>query len=366
MNNQVVTSAPLRGEVRVVGDKSISHRALLISALAAGRSLVRDANPGADVRATARCLRALGIGCSTTGEEWTVEGSADALREPSEVLDAGNSGTTLRILLGVLAGVPGLSVVTGDATLRRRPMLRVVEPLRRMGAAIDGRRNGDLPPLVVRGRPLRGAEIETQVASAQVKTALLLAALRAEGRTVIREPAPSRDHTERMLAAAGIDVSGQDGTIEVAGGQAPAARRWSVPGDLSAALYLIVAGLLVPGSDITVTQVGLNPTRTAALDVLRRMGGDIRAQVEGSEAGEPVGRVRARASALVATTIAPHEIPALIDDLPILAVAATQARGRSTLGGAAELRVKESDRIAAMAGGLKRLGARIEERDEGL
>jgi 3-phosphoshikimate 1-carboxyvinyltransferase len=245
-------------------------------------------------------------------------------------------------------------------------MLRVVEPLRQMGALIDGRQQGALAPLAVRGGALKGVEVDTEVASAQVKSALLLAGLKASGRTVVREPAPSRDHTERMLTAAGIRLSAEPGMVALEGGQEPAARRWKVPGDLSAALYLLVAGLLVPGSDITVEGVGLNPTRAAALGVLQRMGADLRVVVEGSEGGEPVGSIQARSSPLQATAIRPDEIAALIDDLPLLAVAATQARGETTIAGAADLRVKESDRIATMAAGLGPLGGRVEELPDGL
>ncbi len=351
----------LIGTVEVPGDKSISHRALILAALARGPSTIEHLGGGDDVAATVAALAALGVPIAFARTEYKaqVEGlGLRGLREPGDVIDAGNSGTTLRLGAGVLAGVNGASVITGDESVRRRPMLRVVAPLRQMGARIDGRNHGENAPLHIRGGDLTGIDIEIPVASAQVKGALLLAGLVAEGETTVSEPAASRDHTERMLAAAGVGIRRQGAAVSVAGGSEPAPIDRRVPGDLSSALFLIVAATLVPGSDLTVERVGLNPTRTAALDVLNGMGADIEVEVEGEDGGEPYGRVRARHSDLRAVDIAPSQVPALIDELPILAVAATQAEGTTTVTGAGELRVKESDRIQALATGLPRVGGR--------
>jgi 3-phosphoshikimate 1-carboxyvinyltransferase len=363
-----VTAPPLTGSISVPGDKSISHRALILSALAEGTSTIAGLNPGEDVRATGDALAALGARV-TRGDDNNVEvegyGIA-GLREPAGVLDLGNSGTSMRTLLGVCAGIDGLSVLTGDASLCSRPMLRVAAPLRQMGATVDGRAYGELPPMTVRGGDLQAIDAELNVASAQVKTAILLAGLRATGTTSVTEPAPSRDHTERMLAAAGVEVARSGNTCSVEGGSQPRPMAWDVPADTSSALYLIVAALLVPGSELTVTGVSLNPTRTAALDVLVRMGADLAIEEKETTGGEPRGDVAARSSPLTATEIAPEEVPGLIDELPLLSVAASQAEGTTTVAGAGELRVKESDRIAAMVGGLNALGARAEERPDGM
>jgi 3-phosphoshikimate 1-carboxyvinyltransferase len=362
------TPVPLAGSVTVPGDKSISHRALILSALAEGPATITNVNLGDDVRATLAVLRQLGVPCDPISKDVVeVEGCGlERLREPDEVLDARNSGTTIRLALGFLAGAPMGAVVTGDASLRRRPMRRVVEPLRRLGAKIDGRHHGDRAPLWVRGGPLRAADIATEVASAQVKGAVLLAALAAEGTTSITEPAPSRDHTERMLTAAGVVLERTDLTVSVAGGQGPRAVDRRVPGDVSSAMYLIVTAALVEGSNLEITDVGLNPTRCGALEVLAAMGADVRAEVLGDWGGEPVGRVTVRASELHATEIEPALVPTLVDELPVLAVAATQARGTTVIAGARELRVKESDRIDVLATGLQRLGAAVEPRSDGL
>ncbi|HEX2058585.1 MAG TPA: 3-phosphoshikimate 1-carboxyvinyltransferase [Actinomycetota bacterium] len=360
-------AAPLTGSVSVPGDKSISHRALILSALAEGVSSIGGLNPGGDVRATAGAVAALGARVDLEDDSNVhVEGyGLTGLREPRDVVDLGNSGTSMRTLLGVCAGIDGLTVLTGDDSLRSRPMLRVAVPLRQMGAVVDGRSYGELPPIVVRGGSLRAIDAELNVASAQVKTAILLAGLRAEGRTTVVEPGPSRDHTERMLAAAGVEVARTGTTCSVDGGSAVRPLQWDVPGDTSSALYLLVAALLVRGSELTVTDVLLNPTRTAALDVLARMGADVRIEEKEMVCGEPRGDVTARASSLTATTIEPEEVPALIDELPLLAVAASQAEGTTVVAGAGELRVKESDRITAMVGGLRALGAAAEERPDG-
>lgn len=359
---------PLRGAISVPGDKSISHRALVLAGLARGLSVVRGVNLGDDVRATAGALQLLGVGCRVddANREVKVEGRGwDGLEEPEDVIDAGNSGTTVRTLAGVCAAIEGLSILSGDATLRHRPMLRVVAPLRQMGAAIDGRAHGDRAPLAIRGGDLSGIDLEMTVASAQVKTAVLLAGLRATGTTSVTEPVPSRDHTERMLAAAGIEVRAQGATVSVDGGE-PAPLDWRIPGDVSAAMFLVVAALLLPGSDLIITDVGINPTRSGGLDALAGMGAQLDVDVLDNVGGEPVGRIAARTSDLKGVRIADAEASGVMDEIPVLAVAATQAEGETVVTGAQELRVKESDRIAAMVEGLRALGADVEELPDGI
>ncbi len=368
---------PLRGRVGLPGDKSISHRALIISALATGPSVLTNVNTGSDVRATAAALRALGVRVAMeegdvarddpeSMSRAVVEGSGfSGLTEADDVIDVGNSGTAIRMLLGVCAPVPGLHVLTGDESIRRRPMLRVVAPLRQMGATIDGRAYGDRAPLTVRGSDLVGVDHDLPVASAQVKSALLLAGARAAGTTSVTEPAPSRDHTERMLQTAGADLRVEGTTVHVTGGAELKAADRTIPGDFSSAMFLVAAALLVEGSDLAVDGVSLNPTRTAALDVLRAMGADI--EVTTNDVGdEPVGTIVARHSELAATDIGGDVVPQLIDEIPVLAVLATQAGGRTQITGARELRVKESDRIAALARGLTSLGASVAEMPDGL
>lgn len=361
--------APLLGRVTVPGDKSISHRALILASLATGRSTVRRVNAGLDVQATARTLSQLGAGCAFDEDNARVEvesPGAAALHEAGDVLWAGNSGTTLRSLLGVCAGIEGLNVLSGDDSLRSRPMLRVVAPLRQMGATIDGRDYGALAPLAVRGGALEGLEFTMPVASAQVKTAILLAGLRARGTTSVTEPGPSRDHTERMLEAAGVPVARRGATVSVSGGTVPGPRDWSVPGDFSSAAYLVAGALLLDGSDLILDDVGVNPTRTGMLDVLARMGGSVEVTDEKEEGGEPVGSLRVRASRLEATTVGGDEVPRLIDELPVLAVLATQAHGTSEFRGAEELRVKESDRIETVVSALRTLGADVDDLPDGM
>jgi 3-phosphoshikimate 1-carboxyvinyltransferase len=359
---------PLRGVVTVPGDKSISHRALIVAALARGRARVTGLNPGDDVAATADALRLLGAVIEApNNDEAVVEGKGwDGLHEPGDVIDARNSGTTLRLVTGLCAGVPGASVLTGDATLRDRPMLRIVSPLRQMGATVDGARHGDRAPLFVRGGPLDAIDLELPAPSAQVKSCVLLAGLRASGRTSVAEPAPSRDHTERMLAAAGIEVVRTGTTAALEGGRDPDAVDWVVPGDLSAAMFFVVAATLVPGSDLTIERVGLNPTRTEALNVLIEMGADIRVEAEGSSGGEPYGSLHVVHAPLHGVEVAGRRVGALLDEVPALAIAASQAEGETVVRDAAELRVKESDRIATMTEGLRAIGGDAEELRDGL
>lgn len=362
-------SPALRGRVRIPGDKSISHRALVLGALAGGPSEVARPNLGHDVRATAGALSSLGVPCRLDEAKSIakVEGRGwSRLREPETVIDAGNSGTTMRLLLGVCAGMPGATVLTGDDSLRARPMLRVVAPLRQMGATVDGRDHGNLAPLYVRGGDLTGIDIELTVASAQVKSALLVAGLAATGMTSVTEPGFSRDHTERMLAAAGVGLSREGTSVALAGGQGIEPFKGVVPGDVSSAMFLVAAAAIVPGSEIEITDVGLNPTRTAALDVLRSMGADIEIEQTATSMGEPIGTIVVRHRDLHGVQVPEASVPALIDEIPALAVVASQAEGDTTFTGAAELRVKESDRIAALVGGLRSIGGVAEELPDGL
>jgi 3-phosphoshikimate 1-carboxyvinyltransferase len=353
-------SAPLRGAVEVPGDKSVTHRALLVASLTEGRSRITNANLGEDCRATAGAIALLGarVDVDESNHQVEVEGRGiGGLTEPEEIIDAGNSGTTLRTVLGLCAGVEGLSTLTGDASLRRRPMLRVVAPLRQMGASVDGRLHGDRAPLAVRGGSLTGVDLELPVASAQVKTAILLAGLGASGRTTLAEPGPSRDHTERMLVSAGASLRVEGERIELEPGRALRPAIWEVPGDISSAAFLLAAATITEESDLTLTGVGLNPTRTRFLEVMARMGAEIDIRVAGEHGGEPFGEVEVRSSELKGTTIEGREIPLLIDELPILSVLAACAEGETIIRDARELRVKESDRIEVMSAGLSALGA---------
>jgi 3-phosphoshikimate 1-carboxyvinyltransferase len=357
---------PLRGTVRVPGDKGISHRALLSAALASGRSTIRGLADGDDVQRTRRALDLLSVRMKDPDSSTvTVMGAgAGGLREPDAVIDCANSGTTMRMLAGLLSGSPFLSVLTGDSTLRTRPMGRVVRPLRAMGAHIDGRADGELAPLAIRGGGLTGRRIELDVVSAQVKSAVILAGLQAGGATDVVEPAPSRDHTERLLRALEAPVTVVDErTIHVEAG-APKPFDLDVPGDPSSAALFAVAACITPGSSIVIDDVCLNPRRLGYVDVLRRMGARIETEPSGERLGEPVGRLLVEASALVATTIVPDE--GMIDEIPVLAVAAAFADGVTKVGGIAELRVKESDRINTIQQELAQMGVGVETKTDAL
>lgn len=360
---------PLRGTMRVPGDKSISHRALVFAALAAGRSRLANVATGADVAATRRALLLLGVPVADDGPgALAVDGrGAEGLREPDDVVDCANSGTTMRVLAGVVASRPFLTVLTGDASLRRRPMARVVRPLRAMGAHLDGRSGGEHAPLVVRGGALRGMRHEPGVASAQVKAALVLAGLAADGVTEVVTPAPTRDHTERMLAALGAPVhAGGDGRVVRVERGAPRSFELAVPGDPSSAAFFVVAATIVAGSELTIGDVSLNPTRLGFVDVLRRMGADIEATVTEERCGEPVGTLHVRAAPLHGTVVAGDEIPNVQDEVPALAVAAAFADGVTEFRDAAELAVKESDRIRTLHEELSKLGVAVEALPDGL
>jgi 3-phosphoshikimate 1-carboxyvinyltransferase len=353
---------PLCGEFVVPGDKSVSHRALLFSALATTPSKVRGLLQAEDVGATRRAVEAIGAHVRDEGAFVVVE-PPERLVEPPDVVDCGNSGTSLRLLCGALSAVPGLSVLTGDASLRQRPVRRVLEPLRRMGAVLDARDGDRLPPVVVRGGPLRGARHVLPVASAQVKSALLLAGLFADGETTVEEPHRSRDHTERMLRGMGVDVRVEGLAVTVAPGR-PRGGTVEVPGDISSAAFFLCGAAALEGSEVTARNVGLNPSRTGVLDVLEAMGARLDVENRVDE-GEPRGDVTVRATRLDGTTISGALIPRLIDELPVLMVLATQAQGRTLIRDAKELRVKESDRLASMGEALAAAGARIELFDDG-
>lgn len=357
---------PLRGTVRVPGDKGISHRALLVAALASGRSTIRGLADGDDVQRTRRALELLAVRMKDTdASTMTATGAgADGLREPDAVIDCANSGTTMRTLAGLLAGRRFLSVLSGDASLQARPMGRVVRPLRALGARIDGRADGVLAPLVIRGGELTGSRIELDVVSAQVKTAVILAALQADGSTEIVEPAPSRDHTERMMRALDAPVTVVDEhTIRVEPG-APRPFDLEVPGDPSSAALFAVAASITPGSSIVIDDVGLNPRRLGYVEVLRRMGARITTEATGERLGEPVGRMLVEASPLVATKIEPDE--GMIDEIPVLAVAAAFANGVTEVRGISELRVKESDRINTIQQELAQMGVGVDTEADAL
>ncbi len=371
-------AARLRGEIRLPGDKSISHRALLLAALAAGESRIEAAGDGADVRSTAGIVGCLGVRVERLREDGrtvdylVVSPGADGLVEPDGVLDCGNSGTSLRLTAGLIAGLPMYAVLDGDASLRRRPVARIIEPLRSMGAVLSARRNDSLPPLTVVGRtPLRAIDVATPVPSAQVKSAILLAGLRADGRTTVREAVATRDHTERMLRARGVPVTravaGTSGAPDgvawsVEGGVPVQAIDERVPGDVSAAAFWLVAGAVHPDAELTIRDVGVNPTRRAVIDILRRMGARIEERTARPDdgVGEPLAELVVTSSRLEAIELGPADVAAAIDEIPVLCLAASQAHGTTLIRGAGELRHKESDRIAGIAAGLAALGARVE------
>lgn len=357
---------PLTGTRRVPGDKSISHRAAILASVARGTSILRGFSPAGDCRATLRALIDLGVGAAREGDVVTIEGRGPEAFTPTLApLQCGRSATTMRLMAGMVAGVRFPCTFTGDEQLLLRPMLRVAEPLRSMGAVVKLAR-GDRPPLTIRGGGLAGIRYLLPIPSAQVKSAVLLAGLQASGSTVVIEPIPVRDHTERLLQAMGAPVSrGVDraswtrverGTLRPLD--------LDVPGDFSSAAPLIVAAALVPGSDLEITGVGLNQTRTGLLDVLRRMGGSVEVELERTNP-EPMGTIRVRSQPLSATTVRPEEVPGLIDELPLVGLLGAGADGVTSVSGAMELRRKESDRIAGLVAGLRTLGAEAEELPDG-
>jgi 3-phosphoshikimate 1-carboxyvinyltransferase len=368
---QITPAARLRGVIDVPGDKSISHRAVMFNAIAEGGAQITHFLAGADCLSTIACMRAMGVQVEREGDTVRVLGvGLHGLREPADVLDCGNSGTTLRLLAGLLAGQAGLfAVLSGDASLRSRPQKRIVAPLRALGATLDGREAGDRAPLVVRGAALHGGSYELPVASAQVKSALLLAALGGDGALTLSGRTDGRDHTERMLAAMGIDIVTEGRTVTLhppAHPVFPYPLALRVPGDPSSAAFWWVAAAIHPDAEITTTGVCLNPTRTGALDALRLMGAEIDITNQRNEGAEPVGDVTVRSSDLRGAEIGGALIPRLIDELPVLAVAAACATGDTLIRDAQELRAKETDRIETVADGLDALGVAVEPTADGM
>jgi 3-phosphoshikimate 1-carboxyvinyltransferase len=354
----------VHGRIKVPGDKSISHRALLLAARAEGRSRLSGLSPGLDVACTRRAVAAFGAGVTTNADgSVEIDGSPDRLHEPDAVIDVGNSGTGIRLMAGWAAGIEGMCILAGDDSVARRPMDRVVEPLRLMGCRVDGRQGGRLPPLVVRGGSLQGIDYALPVASAQVKGSILLAGLAARGATVVRESQPTRVHTEEMLAMCGASIEVSDGLVQLEPGPLKPVN-FDIPGDPSQAAFWIVAACIVRGSDLTVERVYVGPGRAGFLDVLRRMGGDI--EITDRDRDSSTATIRARYAPLRATEVLPSEAPSLIDEIPVLAVAAACADGVTTFAGASELRVKESDRVETIVSSLRLLKVECEGRGDGL
>ncbi|MEC9006087.1 MAG: 3-phosphoshikimate 1-carboxyvinyltransferase, partial [Nitrospirota bacterium] len=352
----IIPKGPLRGTIHVPGDKSITHRALILSALAEGSSTLRGYCRGEDCLNTLSSLQQLGVPIKVEPDKVYVSGKGLwGLNESAEPLDCGNSGTGLRLLTGVLAGQQFFSVLTGDASLRSRPMGRIVKPLQLMGAHIQGRNGGELAPLLVTGSPLKGMEYVSPVSSAQVKSAVLLAGLFAKGETRFSEPLLSRDHTERMFRFLNIPFEVERNSIHLTGQRSFKAKDLFVPGDLSAAAFFIVGASIMPDSEVRIPNVGLNPARTGILDILLEMGANIQIENQREESGEPVGDLYVRPALLRGISICSTQVPKTIDEFPIFCVAAAMAEGKTTVTGAGELRVKETDRIKAMATELKKL-----------
>jgi 3-phosphoshikimate 1-carboxyvinyltransferase len=361
----------LRGTITIPGDKSISHRALMLGAIAEGETQIEGLLLGEDPRSTAQCFRQLGAEISElNSEKVIVKGiGLGNLQEPTDVLNAGNSGTTLRLMLGLLAAQPGrFFTVTGDHSLRSRPMSRVIKPLQEMGGQIWGRKDNSLAPLAIQGQSLRPIHYQSPIASAQVKSCILLAGLTTSGTTIVTEPALSRDHSERMLKAFGASLTAdpENRTVSVTGGAKLFGQRIIVPGDISSAAFWLVAAAIIPGSELIIENVGVNPTRTGVLTALEQMKAQVEWLNEREVTGEPVADLRVRSSQLQGCTLEGALIPRLIDEIPILAVAAVFAKGKTIIRDAAELRVKESDRLAVMARELQKMGAKITELPDGL
>jgi 3-phosphoshikimate 1-carboxyvinyltransferase len=364
----VVILRPARrvaGTLRLPGDKSISHRYAMLAALAHGRSLFRNFSSGADCASTLDCVRALGCSVTRDGDSVKIEGRAGALQAPAAPLDCGNSGSTMRMLAGILAGQPFRSELRGDSSLSRRPMQRVIAPLTAMGARITGATDGR-PPLQIEGRTLRAVDYELPVPSAQVKTAILLAGLQARGTTRVTEPVATRDHGELALTAFGAEVERDHHRISIAGGQKLHAIEADIPGDISSAAFFLCAAALLPGSQLAISDLLLNPTRAHLLDLLSQMGANIALLNVEERHGELCGTVQIQAGKLRGANISGALSAALIDELPVLAAIAPFTQDGVEISGARELRVKESDRIAAVAENLRRMGAEVEERDDGL
>ena len=357
----------LQGTLTIPGDKSVSHRSVMFGAIAKGKTTVDGFLLGEDCLSTIDCFRKLGVKIDVEGTNVSIDSPGiDGWQEPSEVLYTGNSGTTTRLMLGILAGSNVHTVMTGDASIGKRPMRRVIDPLRQMGTHITGRANGQYTPLAIQGTTLRAIDYHMPVASAQVKSAILLAGLRAEGTTIVRETEISRDHTERMLRQFGAKVDEVDGVISIQGGQTLTGTHVSVPGDISSAAFFLVAGAICEGSKIMLKNVGINPTRDGIIEVLQNMGATMTLMPNEDSQSEPTATITIETSALKGTTIEGDIIPRLIDEIPILALLATQAHGKTIIKDAEELKVKETDRITAVVDELKKLGANIEATEDGM
>jgi 3-phosphoshikimate 1-carboxyvinyltransferase len=358
---------PITGEITVPGDKSIAHRAVIFGSIAAGRSRIFNLSGGDDNSRTVRAFRQMGVEIIRDGEALCIDGQGwDGLRAPGERIDCGNSGTTMRLLSGVLAGRPLSSELDGDDSLRQRPMQRIIDPLNLMGAKVCSKAGNGLAPLEISGGNLVGIRYRMPVASAQVKSAIILAALQARGVSMIEEPQKSRDHTEVMLRGFGGNLGIDGSLITVEGGQSLRAQDVRVPGDISSAAFFLVAGAIIPGSDLTIRNVGLNPTRDGVIEILGRMGASLECFNERCEAGERVADVRVRAAELKAVRVGGELVARTIDEYPILSIAAALADGMTTFLDVKELRYKESDRIRAMSEGLRRLGVAVEEREDSM
>lgn len=356
----------LTGSIQVPGDKSISHRAIMFGSMASGTTTVKGFLMGDDCLSTISCFQKLGVKIDISDEVVTIQSEGeDSWKEPSEVLDTGNSGTTTRLMLGLLAGTSFHSVLAGDESIAKRPMKRIINPLREMGADIRGRMDGQYTPLAVQGTALKAIDYTLPVASAQVKSAILLAALKAEGKTVIHEPIASRDHTEIMLEHFGATITRENQLIKLEGGQKLTAAHVQVPGDISSAAFMIGAALVTENSKVTLKNVGINPTRTGILDVIEKMGASFEL-VENDTEGERSADVTVYSSKLKGTEIGGELIPRLIDEIPLIALIATQAEGTTVIKDAEELRVKETDRIAAVVKELSKMGANIEATEDGM
>ncbi|HSE90358.1 MAG TPA: 3-phosphoshikimate 1-carboxyvinyltransferase [Candidatus Binatia bacterium] len=360
-------TGPLRGEIGVPGDKSIGHRAVIFASIAYGRSRIFNLSGGEDNLRTVQAFKDLGIKIWSEGDSLCTEGNGwDGLSAAGETIDCGNSGTAMRLLSGVLAGLPFTSRLDGDASLRQRPMQRVIDPLSRMGAQIRSRDGKGLAPLEIQGGKLKGIDYRMPVASAQVKSAILLAGLQAAGMTSLEEPQSTRNHTELMIKGFGGEAKVDGRSVAVVGGQKLSGRDVHIPGDISSAAFFLVAAAVIRGSEIIVRNVGVNPTRDGVIDVLRRMGVKIEFLNQRIETGEPVADIKVHGSELTGVEIGPEMAARTIDEYPILAVAGALAEGVTTISGVKELRYKESDRIATMTEGLRHLGVEVEEREDGM
>lgn len=346
--------APMNGVIHIPGDKSISHRSVMFGAIADGTTVVKNFLPGADCLSTIDCFRKMGVEIEQKGTDVVIHGKGlKELKEPSDVLDVGNSGTTIRLMMGILAGCEFHSTLIGDESIAKRPMQRVTGPLKQLGAKIDGRANGEYTPLSIRGGHLKGVSYESPVASAQIKSAVLLAGLQAEGTTTLTEPHKSRDHTERMLSMFGVKLDEDEQSVSIEGGQTLKATDIFVPGDISSAAFFLVAGSIVPNSRIVLKNVGLNKTRTGIIDVLKQMGANLEINEVDAKGGEPYGDLTISTSSLKGIEISGDMISRLIDEIPIIALLATQAEGTTIIKDAAELKVKETNRIDTVVSELK-------------